>query len=171
MSDDVRRIWLNNGMCAVVDEDDWYRLQEYKNLWQAQQNQGGVWYATRKVTDPQSGERFKQYLHRVVMNAPPGVLVDHIDGDGLNCRKINLRCTTTHHNTHNYAHPTGNPFRGITRRRGKWIAQITENRRKVFIGSYTLPQDAARAYDREARRIYGEHARLNFPEKVNVPTA
>ena len=163
----TRQIWLNNGMCAVVDEEDWHRLQgQSKNLWQAQQGQGGVWYAYRRVLDPERKKRVKQYLHRVVMEAPPALLVDHIDGDGLNCRKVNLRCTTYGHNGHNYDQATSAPYRGITRTRsGKWMAQITDRKDKVYIGTYALPEEAARCYDRGARRVYGKYARVNFPEE------
>lgn len=158
----IREIWLNNGMPALVDELDWFRLFP-GNRWCAQINDSGAVYAYRKIIDPSSGFRVKQWLHRAVMNAPPGTVVDHKDNDSLNCRRCNLRITDFTQNGHNYIRVTSNPYRGITRRAEGWCAQIQFEGQKIWLGCDLDAKVAARLYDEAARRLYGQHAVLNFP--------
>jgi len=105
------------------------------------------------------------YLHKVLM-PDPTFLVDHIDRNKLNCTRANLRYVTSLGNARNKSKCFGNSrYKGVCYQanRGKWTAQITVLRKKFHLGCFEYEEDAARAYDREARCIFGEHAKLNFP--------
>lgn len=103
-------------------------------------------------------------LHRYVMRAEKGQIVDHINGDRLDCRKANLRITDYHGNSRN-AKPHGeSQYRGVARDRKKWKARIYANGRREHLGVFDSEEEAARAYDKRAMELFGEYARLNFSE-------
>ena len=107
------------------------------------------------------------YLHRLIAGALPGQIVDHINGDTLDNRRANLRITDRAGSNQNRARRSDSaaPFKGITKpKNGRWVAQIMANKRYRRIGSYDTAEEAARAYDAEARRLHGQYARVNFPE-------
>lgn len=106
------------------------------------------------------------YLHRFLLDAGPDVSVDHVDGNGLNNRRTNLRLGTVSQNNANrggYSNRTG--FRGVyfKRRNGTYQARLSSNGVARSLGHYADPADAARAYDAAALGAFGEFARLNFP--------
>lgn len=103
-------------------------------------------------------------LHRLVMDAGPAVVVDHIDGDGLNCRRSNLRLTDAVGNARNRRASDGR-YKGVTfhRQTGRWTAQIRVAGIKKHLGLFGKPEDAAKAYDVAALEAFGEFACINFP--------
>lgn len=106
--------------------------------------------------------KLRQYLHRFILNAPRGRVVDHISGDRLDNRRENLRLCSIGNNVRNNVRRGGRfPYKGIYAHGKKFGAQI--GRRKL--GTFPSVIDAAEAYDRAALQIYGEFANLNFPEK------
>ena len=146
----------NHPNVAVVDDQDFATVS------------GKRWYLSPGgyVMRSERGRIF--YLHRVVLDAPAGVQVDHINGNALDNRRCNLRLCTQSLNNANKASVSASGFRGVYRdktHRGArvWRAMIGKGRTKKNLGSYATPEDAARAYDREARTRFGEFARLNFP--------
>lgn len=126
------------------------------------------------VVNNGSGSYAFQRLHRVVMARILGrelmrhELVDHIDRDKLNNRRENLRLATNSENMFNTELPAHNTtgYKGVYRNSAAcklpYQAAITHNRRKIYLGSFADPQDAARAYDEAARRLAGEFHRGNF---------
>ncbi len=92
-------------------------------------------------------------------------LVDHIDGDALNNRRDNLRLCNSSENAFNRDLPAHNTtgYKGVSRNsegaRRPYQASITLNRKKIYLGSYYTPQEAARAYEQAARRIAGDFHR------------
>jgi hypothetical protein len=99
-------------------------------------------------------------------------LTDHINLDGLDNRRANLRPATHAENLRNRGRQTNNSsgFKGVTwnKRSRKWQAQIGVDRGKRYLGNFVDPEDAARAYDLAARDLHGEFARLNFPSGQTV---
>lgn len=124
---------------------------------------GEVLYA--KYTQHKHGKHATVFLHRLIIQAPPGILVDHRDGNGLNCQKANLRLATHAQNTWNRSSAITNAtgFVGVFPNKGRFRARITNYGRFYTIGSYETAEEAARAYDAEALAVRGEFATLNFP--------
>jgi hypothetical protein len=105
------------------------------------------------------------YMHRVIMKAPKGRVIDHINGQRLNNRKSNLRPCTEQQNLCNKA--SRGEFAGIYRHKngGKYYGRATKNRNTVHVGPFNDPTEAARARDRLALELHGEFAWLNFPDE------
>ena len=104
------------------------------------------------------------YLHREVLAPPPGLLVDHVNGDRLDNRRINLRLATHSENAANSKdRPRRSGYRGVYPHKptGRWIAQISIAGRVRHLGIYDDPVAAAQAYDQAARRQWGPFARTN----------
>lgn len=100
------------------------------------------------------------------MNAPEGLLVDHIDGDGLNCQKKNLRLCTHADNMRNRikTHNGSSQYKGLAwcKSNKNWIVRIMFNRKTIHIGRFKDEIDGAKAYDAKARELFGQFARTNF---------
>ncbi len=107
-------------------------------------------------------------LHNVILGRREGLIVDHIDGDVRNNRRSNLRYVTKRENAWNRSLSSKNStgFKGVSFRkdRGTYLAAIRVTGRLIKIGTFKTPEEAAQAYDRSARKHYGEFACLNFPE-------
>lgn len=160
-----RELPLTSGRFAFVDEADFIRVNAFR--WYELKRPGRSSYGYRR-----NGSK-TIYLHRYIMDAPDGMDVDHRDGDGLNCRRENLRVCTHAQNQMNYrkcTKPTSSRYKGVRwdKSRNLWIAAIKVNWRSRFIGRFASEDDAARAYDQKARELFGEFACLNFPEVANA---
>lgn len=151
----MKKIPLTQGMFAIVDDEDYDELSRYK--WCAYGNHGNF-YAKR------ANGVFKQVLmHRQILDAPDGMDVDHIDGNGLNNAKENLRVCLTSENNRNVQKRSDNSsgFKGVSLKKGKYIAQIQVDGHKMHVGSFSTPQEAAKAYDDAAVKYHQEFARTN----------
>jgi HNH endonuclease len=161
----AKEIPLTQGKVAIVDAEDYQLLMRWK--WQAQKSSNGkTYYATNGVSAAKYGKA-SFHMHRIIMNSPGGLMVDHIDGDGLNNRKSNLRLATRQQNGCNRRGlPSNNTsgYIGVTHARNtKWGFTMKVNGKNRFAGGFDSPEDAARARDAEAQKHYGEFAKLNFP--------
>lgn len=152
----IRRISLGRGLFAMVDVEDYEWLSGYK--WRARPRGRNTYVCTMT-----RGRLV--YLHRLIMAARKGCVVDHIDGNGLNNRRSNLRVCTQRQNQANMG-PRGGTSRfvGVYRQGNKWGAQIACRGKRYWIGSYDDEVAAAKARDRKAFELHGEFAYLNFPE-------
>lgn len=144
---------------AIVDDEDAERVLAHR--W-AYRNNGHTVYGQ----GPTAIER--ALLHRFIIGATKGQIVDHIDGDGRNNMRANLRIATPSQSVGNTRKPRGDKssrFKGVhwsaTKRR--WIAEIHEAQTKRTIGQFVLETDAAHAYDEAARERWGVFACVNFP--------
>lgn len=133
-------------------------------------------YAVRYVTIDDGSYQMKPaaiYLHRAVMQAPPGdVVVDHINRDRLDCRRANLRLVSKQVNNVNKKPREGRQFVGTTfdkhRSSKPWIAQIRSKGHSRTIGRYASEEEAAWAYDTVARAVHGV-CHLNYPDRDPMP--
>ena len=162
-----RKIPLTKGQFAIVDPDDYYRLSEHK--WHVSGWGYGKYYAVRRGPNKNGMIGKMVHMHREVANTPDGLFCDHINGKRLDNRKANLRAATFSQNIWNskkVSTPTYSKYKGVTYRKssGKWLAMISLNSRQIFLGSFEDEAQAAKAYDRAAKKHYGEFARLNFKE-------
>lgn len=136
----------------MVDPEDAYLLRLFP--WQL----GSDRYAQSQSCAASTGE---SWLHRAIMwRVKKSEVVDHIDGDGLNCRRVNLRITTQRRNTQNRrsARGSSSSFLGVARcGRWGWVATL----RDKYLGLFANEADAAICYNYHAAHIYGEFSRLN----------
>lgn len=101
------------------------------------------------------------YLHRLLMGATEGQIVDHINRNTLDCRRSNLRFVERwQNNANSRKRKSDTGLRGVSRYKGRFRAYF----RGAYLGSFVSPVDAAIAYDKVARAALGEWANLNFPE-------
>jgi len=153
-------IILTRGKVAVVEAIDYEFISQFKWFAFPAHN---TWYACK--AGPRSGGKRLLFMHRVIMGAKDGQMIDHIDRDGLNNCRGNLRFCTRAQNLHNQGkHKTNTSgFKGITWHNGKWQTSIRNDGANIYVGRYDDPTDAAKAYDEAARRLHGEFAVTNFP--------
>ncbi len=156
----MKEIRLTQGKVALVDDEDFEWLSKQK--WNAHKIRE-TWYATRHGADGSF------YMHRVIMNAPTDKLVDHIDGNGLNNQKGNLRIASNAENLWNQGRHKNNTsgYKGIylDKRCNKWAVQIRANRSSPqCMGYFETAEEAARVYDNAAKKLHGKFARLNFKD-------
>jgi hypothetical protein len=157
---EYREIPLTQGQAALVDEADFERLSKWK--WCA------VWipsvqsfYAMRSSTTV-NGKRNSIYMHRAIMEAPPGLEVDHRGHNTLDNRRNNLRratCTQNHQNARIRSSTTSG-FKGVSFHKGagKWRAGIRVNGESIWLGLHATPELAHAAYIEAAREHFGEFA-------------
>jgi hypothetical protein len=155
----AKSIPLNKGMFALVDDGDFERLNQYK--WRVAKI-GNTYYAERGGS---TGIR----MHRDIMGSMcAGKLVDHSNGNGLDNRRCNLRVCTISQNAMNGRRATNNTsgYKGVNYHKCKrrYRATIKKDGKSKHIGLYDTAEAAARAYDKAARMLFGEFARVNFPE-------
>lgn len=148
---------LNGGKVSLVDDKDFNLL---RNLKWSTRTHG---YAGR--VDLINGKQHTVYVHRIVMNAPFGVDVDHINGNPLDNRKRNLRLCSRQQNSWNYAKKkvAASGYIGVSwnERDHKWYARIRHAGRSKHLGAFAAAIDAAKAYNDAATSYRGNFARLN----------
>jgi hypothetical protein len=157
--DTVRYIPLTRGLCTLVDAADYEWLSQYK--WYAgKPTRAGKTYARRNL--PGGGEML---MHRMIMQPPKDKVVDHLNGNSLDNRRCNLYVCTQTENIQN-SRPrcdATSRFRGVYPRDGKWYGRITHKGQRYNLGTFDDEIEAAKARDRKARELYGEHAWRNIP--------
>jgi len=158
-----RRIPLSRGKYAKVDVEDYERLARYN--WYAKKSHG-TFYAVR--TEKNKGRSKSRIMHREIMGEAEGFVVDHINHDGLDNRRANLRLATRSQNQWNIPKnsriKSTSKYKGVRKRRisKPFSADITVEGRKIHLGDFAEEVEAARAYDEAAKKYFGEFACLNF---------
>lgn len=154
----VAYVTLTKGYEALIDAEDALRVAGFN--WSSQPS-GKTVYAHR--SEVRGGRSYGVRLHRVLIDAPDGMEVDHIDGDGLNNRKANLRLATHAENCMNRRVPVTNSsgLKGVSWHKGQrqWVAKIKVSGITVHIGSFNCPEQAHTAYCEAAARMHGKFAR------------
>lgn len=156
----MKRIVLTQGKCALVDDEDFEYLMQWK--WFYSDGYAGRWENKKRVA-----------MHRVLMKVKDGELVDHRNGDSLDNRKENLRVCNKQENARNCGKKAkaSSQFKGVSwsKTRNKWVVRICIGESKmVHIGHFNSEIHAAMAWDLWARDIYGDFARTNF-DSISFP--
>lgn len=158
----IGRARTPSGLFAVVDDTDYERIAGFS--WRVFLSPFGRAYA---VTGAGT------LMHRYILGAQKGFEVDHINGDGLDNTRANIRLLTYSQNLATqqarqmYAgRPTTSKYKGVSLREGRprpWRATISFHRKQHFLGYHLTEEDAAKAYDTAAMRFFGPFTRTNFP--------
>jgi hypothetical protein len=152
-----KQITLTKGFVTIVDEEDYDWLNQWKWHYSKVRDTG---YAVRG--DRISSGKLKIIrMHRLIVNPPVGMFIDHINGDRLDNRKCNLRICTNIQNSHNRKINNGRKYKGVCFERIKWRAYIDVNKVRIHLGMFSSEIDAAKAYNEAAVKYFGEFARLN----------
>ena len=157
----MKEIQLTQGKVALVDDEDY----EWLNQWKWTYNQAGK--TMRAVRHTHNGHHYKGcvFMHRLILDAPAELDVDHIDGNGLNNQRANIRiCTRSQNFMNRMKQPGGTSmYKGVRwlKKSGKWEARIKTADEHMSLGRYEDEKDAARAYNEAALKHFGEYARIN----------
>jgi hypothetical protein len=167
----VKLIPLTRGRFVKVDDADFDWLNQWR--WYAHYMHGS-WYAARASQSDEKGKQRYISMHRLILGTPKGMETDHIDHDGLNNQRSNIRVCTVAENARNRKLQTRegkscSKYKGVSKRMGgsKWEACIKVGGKSTFIGHFDSDIDAAKAYDEFAIKQHGDYAKLNFPIETN----
>jgi hypothetical protein len=159
-----RRIPLTQGKYAIVDPEDFERLNKHK--WHASK-WGNTFYAIR-CAGPRNKTKFIR-MHREIIRPPRHLVVDHINHNGQDNRKANLRPATRAQNNYNrrqFRKDKSSKYTGLSWRkdRKKWAVIVCYKRKNIIVGYFEDEIRAAKAYDKAAKKYYSQFAYLNFPD-------
>lgn len=144
---------------TLVDACDF----EFLSQWKWGVNSEG--YVIRVVTI--AGKTHTRRMHRIIADAPDGVMVDHANRDKLDNRRSNLRYASTAENVRNRNPSANRKYKGVYKTaRGSWEAKIRVEGRLIYLGSFPTDLHAALAYDMAAREHFGAFARPNFSDRA-----
>lgn len=150
----MKMIQLTKSQWAKVDDEDFDFLSTFK--WHVRFNRRNKYAITMMCNKSVS-------MHRLLLSAERGEVVDHINHDGLDNRRSNIRIVTGSMNQYNRL-PNDNcasQFKGVIKNRKKWSSQIKVNGRSIYLGSYDDEVLAAKIYNTAAEYFFGKHACLN----------
>ncbi len=154
---ETRSIYLTNGECAIIDAEDYFRISLH--TWRRKS------VVARNTTF--QGRQITYHLSHVILNCTlsRNLVITYKNGDLLDCRKVNLIVAQKSQVATKGVRRTGRFYRGVVQHFNKFHARIRSDGRKLYLGSYDTPEDAAMAYNRAALELFGEFAQLNFKEE------
>lgn len=149
----MKKIPLGRGQFAIVDDEDYELVAQFKWHTMANSNSHHVYAAT------------KLRMHRLIVKPPPGYMVDHINGDTLDNRRCNLRICTNAQNQQNTQSRGGtSQYKGVSFqvKSGKWMAAFQFDGVRYYCGAWDTEEDAAKAVDKKRSEVCGDFASKNL---------
>ncbi len=156
---EVYKVPLTKGEYAIIDIEDYALVVKYK--WNAKFNKSNsLYYANTSITIPSTNKRTSITMHRLIMNAGKGVVVDHINGNALDNRRCNLRFATASENSMNRSKTVLNTsgFKGVYKDKSRWLAKIGIGGKRIYLGTFDTPELAYAAYCAAALKYHKEFA-------------
>lgn len=156
------KITLPCGRVTLIDDADLPLIAAF-NLYSLRYPRSGIVYV---ICHLKGSRKMKVPLHKLITGY---LRTDHINRNGLDNRRCNLRKCSNAQNAQNRGKQRNNSgrFKGVTFWKGKWMAQIGVNGQHIYGGRFNTDVEAARAYDKLAREHHGEFAMVNFPGRGN----
>lgn len=153
----MKKISLTRGQFTLVDDEDFEFLNSFKWYFKVHHHSQG--YAARTIAS--RGERRLVSMHRLLMKARDGDIVDHVNGDKLDNRKLNLRICNISQNNANCHTKNKGGYKGVGCIGKKFRASISINGKFLHLGMFDTKELAAKAYNVAAIKQFGEFAKLN----------
>lgn len=146
------------GAVTLVDDDDYEALKDIR--W----NLSAFGYAVHRQWLKKEKKYVTLWLHRLINKTPDHLQTDHINGNRLDNRKENLRSCTPKQNQGNSGRNKNNTsgYRGVSGKRGKWRAYISDSGRFIHIGTFVTKEEAAEAYNATAQKLFGDYSTKNY---------
>ena len=159
-----KKICLTHGKLAIVDVEDF----DWLSQWHWFYKPGG--YAVRNqylgTTGTPKVKRYKRiYMSREILKAPVGLVVDHINHDTLDNRKVNLRLATHRENSINSSiRKHSSRYKGVSWKKQykKWASNIVVYKKQISLGYFDNEEEAAKIYNEAAKKYFGEFAFVNL---------
>jgi hypothetical protein len=150
---------------AKVDPDDYKRLRIYKFI----ARKGTSCFYAQMLEPNVITSKKVLHMHQIILEVPEGMIIDHINHDGMDNRSANLRAATRAQNSRNrkkFPRKCSSKYKGVYLHKSslKWQARIMLEKKRRNLGYFNNEIDAAKAYDEAAKKYHGEFACLNFPE-------
>jgi hypothetical protein len=157
----VKKINLTQGYYTIVDDEDY----EYLSLKKWHVKLSGGAYACGKLWLPEERKSKNIKMHRVILGiTDPSVIVDHINRDGLDNRRVNLRiCSRTQNQANRVVSYGTSRYKGVAfdKKNENWESYIGYQGKKIHLGKFDNEIDAARRYNEEALKLFGEFSMVN----------
>ncbi len=159
----MKEIKLTQGQVALVDDADFDTLSKYK--WCARKQATQIGFVAMRGFQLKNKRIQCVLMHRDIMKPPSDMTVDHINHNTLDNRRVNLRVCTNRENCINKGITKSNTsgFKGVSynKKNKKWVAYVKNNQKIIHLGYFIDKVEAAKIYNREASKIFGEFALLN----------
>lgn len=157
----MKKIKLSQGKFALVDDDDFEHLSQWR--WYFQPSRNGNGYAVRRTYIKNNKFEYAS-MHASLFNDKR--MRDHEDGNGLNNQRSNLRVATRSQNNMNrkkQKNPTASKYKGVKKSASgkKWISYIYKNKKSIYLATHKTQKQAAISYNLAAKKYHGKFARLN----------
>ncbi|MFA7361991.1 MAG: HNH endonuclease [Candidatus Kapaibacterium sp.] len=151
----MKEIKLTQGKVALVDDEDYEYLNQFK--WAAR-------FSKKRYYAHKAKTKESIMMHRFILNPPKNMIVDHIDHNGLNNQRNNLRICNNKQNSYNKQSWGECGYLGVYKRNrnGGYLSRISKDNNSYFLGFFNNKEDAAKAYDIKAKELFCEFANLNF---------
>ncbi len=161
-----RLLRMSQPKYAKADPADYKRLKGYE--WFAQKGSRNF-YAVRQVGRSKGKRKTLIFLHKEIIDVPEGMVTDHINHDAMDNRRANLRAATHSQNachTKKHSGVSRSKYKGIfwQKKQKKWVARIMFDGNRIYLGCFKDEIEAAKAYDKAARKYHKEFACFNFPD-------
>ena len=156
----MKEIELTQGKVALVDDEDYEYLRQWKWYYGCEGGKNKSGYAVRSITNP---KRALIFMHRVIMSTPTGMETDHINCNKIDNRKENLRVCTRLQNKKNNPLMKNNKtgYKGVSINNNRYKVKISVNKKQIHLGYFDKVEDAAKTYNLAALKYHGKFARLN----------
>ncbi len=154
----VYKIPLTKGKFAIIDIEDIDLVKDF--YWQASWNKAANSFYAHRGAKKDDLKNFGRQMHRIIMKAPRGLFVDHINHNGLDNRRCNLRLATSSENMMNQRtlRETSSGLKGAYPIKNRWTSKITVNGKRIYLGTFETAHDAHLAYCAAALKYHGEFA-------------